>query len=103
VVEDVESGQEPVARKTAESPDPPGLKRTDPPDLHPDREQGEIEDTRSAKRTATEARNRVARTTPEDAKRAASRVAHEAQARPLPAIGIAAATGFVLGRLLGRR
>jgi ElaB/YqjD/DUF883 family membrane-anchored ribosome-binding protein len=49
------------------------------------------------------ARERVADATPDDAKRAASQVAHTAEERPFPAIAVALAVGFVLGWLLRRR
>jgi ElaB/YqjD/DUF883 family membrane-anchored ribosome-binding protein len=50
-----------------------------------------------------EARGRVSSATPEDAKRAASQVAHTAEERPFPAIAVALATGLLLGWLVGRR
>lgn len=49
------------------------------------------------------ARERASDATPEDVKRAASQVAHTAEERPFPAIGVALAVGFVLGWLLRRR
>ena len=55
------------------------------------------------KAKAGEVRGRVSGATPEDAKRAASQVAHTAEERPLPAVGLALAAGLVLGWLLGRR
>jgi ElaB/YqjD/DUF883 family membrane-anchored ribosome-binding protein len=55
------------------------------------------------KATVSGARERVAEATPEDAKRAASRVAHTAEERPFPAIGVALAAGFLLAWLLRRR
>jgi ElaB/YqjD/DUF883 family membrane-anchored ribosome-binding protein len=50
-----------------------------------------------------DARGRVSQATPEDAKRAASQVAHTAEERPFPAIGVALAFGLTLGWLIGRR
>jgi ElaB/YqjD/DUF883 family membrane-anchored ribosome-binding protein len=55
------------------------------------------------KAKVTEARERVSDTTPDDAKRAATQVARTAAERPVPAIGVALAVGFLLGRLLRRR
>jgi ElaB/YqjD/DUF883 family membrane-anchored ribosome-binding protein len=55
------------------------------------------------KATVGEARNRVSNATPDDAKRAATQVARTAAERPVPAIGVALAVGFMLGRLLRRR
>jgi ElaB/YqjD/DUF883 family membrane-anchored ribosome-binding protein len=55
------------------------------------------------KAKATQARERVSGATPEDAKRTATRVAHTAEERPLPAIGVAFAAGLVLGWLIRRR
>jgi ElaB/YqjD/DUF883 family membrane-anchored ribosome-binding protein len=57
----------------------------------------------SAKARALEARERVAGATPDDAKRVVTQLTRSAEERPLPAIGVAAAAGFVLGVLLGRR
>lgn len=130
---DAEAGREPEARRVAERPDPPDLRR-DPDELRREIDdlRGEVGDTvealaektdvraqvseklgrrreafrdrrDGAKQTATQLRGRVAAATPEDAKNAASRVAHAAETRPLPAIGVAVALGFVLGRLSGRR
>jgi ElaB/YqjD/DUF883 family membrane-anchored ribosome-binding protein len=48
-------------------------------------------------------RERVSSATPEDAKRAAAQVAHSAEERPFPAIGVALAAGLVVGWLIGRR
>lgn len=50
-----------------------------------------------------DARGRVSEATPEDAKRAAGQVAHTAEERPFPAIGIALLFGLLLGWLFGRR
>jgi ElaB/YqjD/DUF883 family membrane-anchored ribosome-binding protein len=49
------------------------------------------------------ARERVSRTTPDEAKRAASQVARTAEARPFPAIAVALGLGLLLGRAIGRR
>jgi ElaB/YqjD/DUF883 family membrane-anchored ribosome-binding protein len=54
------------------------------------------------KAKATQARERVSGATPEDAKRTASRVAHTAEERPFPAIGVAFGAGLVLGWLIAR-
>lgn len=50
-----------------------------------------------------DARGRVSEATPEDAKRAAVQVAHTAEERPFPAIGVALFSGLLLGWLIGRR
>jgi ElaB/YqjD/DUF883 family membrane-anchored ribosome-binding protein len=50
-----------------------------------------------------EARERVSGATPEDAKRAASQVAHTAEERPFPAIAVALALGLLIGWVFGRR
>jgi ElaB/YqjD/DUF883 family membrane-anchored ribosome-binding protein len=55
------------------------------------------------KARATDVRCRVSGATPEDAKRTASRVAHNAEKRPFPAIGVAFGVGLLLGWLLKRR
>ena len=55
------------------------------------------------KTKVTGARERVAGATPDDAKRAASQVAHTAEERPFPAIAVAIGFGLLLGWLLGRR
>jgi ElaB/YqjD/DUF883 family membrane-anchored ribosome-binding protein len=55
------------------------------------------------KAKAGDVRQRVSGATPEDAKRAASQVAHTAEERPLPAVGIALGVGLLLGWLIGRR
>jgi ElaB/YqjD/DUF883 family membrane-anchored ribosome-binding protein len=52
--------------------------------------------------TATHMRDRASNATPDDAKRAAAQVAHTAEERPLPAIGIALAIGLLLGWLFAR-
>jgi ElaB/YqjD/DUF883 family membrane-anchored ribosome-binding protein len=57
----------------------------------------------SIRARATEVRGRVSDATPDPAKRAASQVAHTAEQRPFPAIGLAIAVGLLLGWLLGRR
>jgi len=49
------------------------------------------------------ARDRVSRTTPDEAKRAASQVAHTAEERPFPAIAVALGVGLLIGRAIGRR
>lgn len=49
------------------------------------------------------ARERASGATPDEAKRAAVQVAHTAEERPFPAIGIALAAGLLLGWLLRRR
>jgi ElaB/YqjD/DUF883 family membrane-anchored ribosome-binding protein len=49
------------------------------------------------------ARERVSRTTPDDAKRAASQVARTAEERPFPAIAVALGLGLLIGRAIGRR
>jgi ElaB/YqjD/DUF883 family membrane-anchored ribosome-binding protein len=49
------------------------------------------------------ARDRVSSTTPDEAKRAASRVARTAEERPLPAIAVALGVGLLIGRAIGRR
>jgi ElaB/YqjD/DUF883 family membrane-anchored ribosome-binding protein len=48
-------------------------------------------------------RERVSGATPDEAKRVASQVAHRAEERPLPAMGLALGAGLVLGWLVGRR
>jgi ElaB/YqjD/DUF883 family membrane-anchored ribosome-binding protein len=55
------------------------------------------------KSKVSDARERVSGATPDDAKRAASQVAHTAEERPFPAIGVALGVGLLLGWLLGRR
>jgi ElaB/YqjD/DUF883 family membrane-anchored ribosome-binding protein len=55
------------------------------------------------KAKVADARGRASEATPEDAKRAASRVAQTAAERPMPAIGIAFGAGLLLGRLIRRR
>jgi ElaB/YqjD/DUF883 family membrane-anchored ribosome-binding protein len=57
----------------------------------------------SIKARASEVRGRVSDATPDPAKRAASQVAHTAEQRPFPAIGLAIAVGLLLGWILGRR
>jgi ElaB/YqjD/DUF883 family membrane-anchored ribosome-binding protein len=49
------------------------------------------------------AREQVSAATPDEAKRAASQVAHAAERRPWPAIAIAIVVGLLIGRMLGRR
>jgi ElaB/YqjD/DUF883 family membrane-anchored ribosome-binding protein len=49
------------------------------------------------------ARERVSRTTPDEAKHAASQVAHTAEKRPFPAIAVALGVGLLIGRAIGRR
>jgi ElaB/YqjD/DUF883 family membrane-anchored ribosome-binding protein len=49
------------------------------------------------------ARERVSRTTPDEAKRAASQVARTAEERPFPAIAVALGLGLLIGRAIGRR
>jgi ElaB/YqjD/DUF883 family membrane-anchored ribosome-binding protein len=49
------------------------------------------------------ARERVSRTTPEEAKHAASQFARTAEERPLPAIAVALGLGLLIGRAIGRR
>jgi ElaB/YqjD/DUF883 family membrane-anchored ribosome-binding protein len=49
------------------------------------------------------ARERVSRTTPDDAKHAASQVARTAEKRPFPAIVVALGLGLLVGRAIGRR
>jgi ElaB/YqjD/DUF883 family membrane-anchored ribosome-binding protein len=49
-----------------------------------------------------EARERASRATPDDAKRAVSRLARTAEQRPFPAIGVALGLGLLIGRTLGR-
>jgi ElaB/YqjD/DUF883 family membrane-anchored ribosome-binding protein len=49
------------------------------------------------------ARERVSGATPEDAKRAASQVAHTAEERPFPAIAVALGLGLFIGWAIGRR
>jgi ElaB/YqjD/DUF883 family membrane-anchored ribosome-binding protein len=49
------------------------------------------------------ARQRASEATPEDAKRAAVNVRHQAESRPLPAIAGALVVGFLLGRTLSKR
>jgi ElaB/YqjD/DUF883 family membrane-anchored ribosome-binding protein len=51
----------------------------------------------------TAARERVSEAAPDDAKRAASKVAHTAQERPLPAIAAGLGVGLMIGWRLGRR
>ena len=113
--ESTELGGEPGARRMAERTDPPGLAH-EPQDIRRD-----IEDTRAelgetvealaektdvkgrAKARVIEMRARVTTATPEEAKQALTRVARGAEQRPRPAIGVAAAAGFLLGLLIGRR
>jgi ElaB/YqjD/DUF883 family membrane-anchored ribosome-binding protein len=54
------------------------------------------------KAKATQARERMAGATPDDAKRTASRVAHTAEERPFPAIGVAFGAGLLVGWLIAR-
>ena len=49
------------------------------------------------------ARERVSRTTPDEAKQAASQVARTAEKRPFPAIVVALGLGLLVGRAIGRR
>ena len=49
------------------------------------------------------ARERVSSTTPDEAKRAASQIAHTAEERPFPAIAVALGVGLLIGRAIGRR
>jgi ElaB/YqjD/DUF883 family membrane-anchored ribosome-binding protein len=49
------------------------------------------------------ARERASSGTPDDAKRAASQIAHRAEERPFPAIAVAAGVGLFVGWLVGRR
>ena len=49
------------------------------------------------------ARERVSRTTPDEAKHAASQFARTAKERPLPAIAVALGLGLLIGRAIGRR
>jgi ElaB/YqjD/DUF883 family membrane-anchored ribosome-binding protein len=49
------------------------------------------------------AREHVSRTTPEEAKQAASQVARTAEKRPFPAIAVALGLGLLIGRAIGRR
>jgi ElaB/YqjD/DUF883 family membrane-anchored ribosome-binding protein len=49
------------------------------------------------------AREHVSRTTPDEAKRAASQVARTAEERPFPAIAVALGLGLLIGRAIGRR
>jgi ElaB/YqjD/DUF883 family membrane-anchored ribosome-binding protein len=49
------------------------------------------------------ARERVSSTTPDEAKRAASQIAHTAERRPFPAIAVALGVGLLIGRAIGRR
>jgi ElaB/YqjD/DUF883 family membrane-anchored ribosome-binding protein len=49
------------------------------------------------------ARERVSRTTPDEARHAASQVARTAEKRPFPAIAVALGLGFLIGRAIGRR
>jgi ElaB/YqjD/DUF883 family membrane-anchored ribosome-binding protein len=49
------------------------------------------------------ARERVAGTTPDEAKRAASQVARTAEQRPVPAIAVALGLGLLIGWSFGRR
>jgi ElaB/YqjD/DUF883 family membrane-anchored ribosome-binding protein len=49
------------------------------------------------------ARERVSGATPDEAKRAASQVAHTAEQRPFPAIAVALGVGVVVGWFVGRR
>jgi ElaB/YqjD/DUF883 family membrane-anchored ribosome-binding protein len=52
---------------------------------------------------ATGIRERASARTPEGAKGTASKVAHTAEGRPFPAIGVAFGVGFVLAWLIRRR
>jgi ElaB/YqjD/DUF883 family membrane-anchored ribosome-binding protein len=49
------------------------------------------------------ARERVSEATPDEAKRAASQVAHTAEERPLPALAAALGLGLLIGWIFGRR
>jgi ElaB/YqjD/DUF883 family membrane-anchored ribosome-binding protein len=49
------------------------------------------------------ARERVSRTTPDEAKHAASQFARTAEERPFPAIAVALGLGLLIGRAIGRR
>ena len=49
------------------------------------------------------ASERVSRTTPDEAKHAASQFARTAEERPLPAIAVALGLGLLIGRAIGRR
>ena len=51
----------------------------------------------------TAAGERVSRTTPDDAKHAASQLALTAEKRPFPAIVVALGLGLLVGRAIGRR
>jgi ElaB/YqjD/DUF883 family membrane-anchored ribosome-binding protein len=55
------------------------------------------------KAQANRTRERVSQATPDEAKRAASEVAHTAEQRPWPAIAVALGLGLLIGRTLGRR
>ena len=55
------------------------------------------------KARVTGAREHASRTTPDDAKRAASQVARTAEERPFPAIAVALGLGLLIGRAIGRR
>jgi ElaB/YqjD/DUF883 family membrane-anchored ribosome-binding protein len=55
------------------------------------------------KARANQTRERVSRATPDEAKHAASEVAHTAEKRPWPAIAVALGLGLLIGRTLGRR
>jgi ElaB/YqjD/DUF883 family membrane-anchored ribosome-binding protein len=55
------------------------------------------------KARASETRGRVSEATPDDAKRAASKVAHTAQERPLPSIAAGLGLGLLIGWRLGHR
>jgi ElaB/YqjD/DUF883 family membrane-anchored ribosome-binding protein len=49
------------------------------------------------------ARERVSGATPDEAKRAASQVAHTTEERPLPAVAVALGLGLLIGWIFGRR
>jgi ElaB/YqjD/DUF883 family membrane-anchored ribosome-binding protein len=66
--------------------------------------QDKVDERKAAfKAKAGDARERVSNATPDDAKHAAAQVAHTAEQRPLPAIGIALAAGLLIGWAVGRR
>jgi ElaB/YqjD/DUF883 family membrane-anchored ribosome-binding protein len=56
-----------------------------------------------AKARVSGARACVSDATPDEAKRAASEVAHTAEERPLPAVAVALGLGLLIGWIFGRR
>jgi ElaB/YqjD/DUF883 family membrane-anchored ribosome-binding protein len=68
-----------------------------------DRKAALRERQEEVKAKVSEARERVSGAKPEDAKRAATQVAHTAEERPFPAIAVALGLGLLIGWVFGRR